>query len=91
MAPDKETAVKKISAVEQSHATETLAPKVTLVEFNQLDGNYSNGPYLVIESSVNYVLPFPMPSLSAATSSQQLKLSRTYAYPILPVKQAASS
>lgn len=89
-APDLAAATRRVEAAVRSHARPGIRPAARIVEFQTFDGDYGRGPYLVLEATATYTMPFPVfafGNLLAVPSAVELK--RLYPYPILPVKQKA--
>ncbi len=87
MAPDIETASARAAAVARIHQRSDIVPTVRMVKFDTKDGKYLDGPYLVLETTVNYKLPFPIIVFSQTITPGSMELKRLYSYPILPVAQ----
>ena len=87
MAPEIETASARAAAVARIHQRSDIVPTVRMVKFDTKDGKYLDGPYLVLETTVNYKLPFPIIVFSQTITPSSMELKRLYSYPILPVDQ----
>ena len=88
LAPDIEAAKVRAAAAVRTHCRLSMEPSVKIVEFNTMDGDCSSGPYLILETTVTYSLPFSVQVFHSNISTpKSMEMKRTYAYPILPVKE----
>lgn len=85
LAPDKMIAQQRAQVALESHKNSTLKPEVVVTEFEDYGGDVTKGPYLVVNASVDYKLPFPV-SFMGFEGMKDIKFTRMYAYPILTIK-----
>lgn len=84
---DAALALQRAEAAARMHEKPGICPTVQLLEFNTFEGDYLKGPYLVLQTTVEYQMPFNLSAFGTSIAGRKLSMVRQYAYPILPVPE----